>query len=915
MAELNYPAAPIAINDTLIGTPDGATRIAKDNPDFPGELFWDFAAANDASPTLHTLTPAQVAPAFAETPSEAEILVAYNALAATKGAGDNIRYTTPGGWQFVWEIYDADGGTPQLLVQTPDIQRYTAIQTATDFAPALRSIIRVTVNGTTTQYQNNVAGTAFVEGDFGGSPSPVPTTKYHFGSLAGMYASGVEDSCTIMYRANSGDGGGGVFSWIPTYDRTTADGVIAVDPSVGLNVQGTGAGTGCYVRESKQIHVEWWGDDSAALVAALAKGLELQKNIHHDGLLTIDTKIDLGADGNAYWRGTEVVRPIEINLNHVLVTTTDTGFYCNGQFMPTRLYINHARGPGKTYPAADPTPRGGAERILVEIYRGGHDIRIGSMTNFNIGILAESAWTGRIELGPAFDVSQPLYVRRGVNGESCQALDIHMMSSGGIYNNGVLADSADRSQWSSHYGMNLEALKYSRIWAGACQYAVERPDSIAIKVDEYSYGLEIDGYIEGTIADSNQYLLYCRGHNCEFNLGPAGAPSGATTAGGVDLGGTGNVLSGIYETQIDAASTAESTTTGSPIIIIRPGNIMKGGHYRYSVNPNDFSNSIKEELADIVHTENVNANATHSLDPNVPAGWHYNNSNRIVITDNSVGKHEYAGIALREGLMDLHIVARNNSITTGAQLAWILKDQTNNVVGADTLSLPKTGEWVGTIPAISVGGSSNVGRLVIAVRSGQGPSGTVFGCDVSFTRPTLTPRNQLHREIDNAARFQLSDQWRTKDDPKVYLRRAGTLHLSRTAGTYFTFRNSQPIVVSQVAADAIILQNIQMDGTEGTASVNFIVDTYENAGVLTPTVAGEAYASRIYYDPLEHKYYCLYAQVQYLDMDRSMYYAGAEEFILPDKLKSMIYMGRVHYIGQALNFSGAANGRFVGAGI
>jgi len=71
------------------------------------------------------------------------------------------------------------------------------------------------------------------------------------------------------------DGGGGIFNYDTTLDKSTADGGLIIDPDQTLENQGDGVGEGCWRRQySGAINIQWFGampseDSTTAIQAAL----------------------------------------------------------------------------------------------------------------------------------------------------------------------------------------------------------------------------------------------------------------------------------------------------------------------------------------------------------------------------------------------------------------------------------------------------------------------------------------------------------------------------------------------------------------------------------------------------------------------------------------------------------------------
>ncbi len=83
--------------------------------------------------------------------------------------------------------------------------------------------------------------------EFSSSGGSLPTVQ----SIADMLALNTTITNIVIverYYADKPYGGGGIFKFDASIDKTTADGGVTFDPSVSLDLQGTGSGTGCWMR-------------------------------------------------------------------------------------------------------------------------------------------------------------------------------------------------------------------------------------------------------------------------------------------------------------------------------------------------------------------------------------------------------------------------------------------------------------------------------------------------------------------------------------------------------------------------------------------------------------------------------------------------------------------------------------------
>jgi len=101
------------------------------------------------------------------------------------------------------------------------------------------------------------------------------------------------------YYSNN-DGGGGLFNWDSTIDKSTANAGTTIDPSVPLASQGTGVGLGCWIRQYEgDINVKYFGavdspttDSTSYVRACHLYANSNDKNVSYNGM----SKIAIDAD-------------------------------------------------------------------------------------------------------------------------------------------------------------------------------------------------------------------------------------------------------------------------------------------------------------------------------------------------------------------------------------------------------------------------------------------------------------------------------------------------------------------------------------------------------------------------------------------------------------------------------------------
>jgi len=107
------------------------------------------------------------------------------------------------------------------------------------------------------------------------------------GDLIGLDEATTTEELEVYGYHTKGDSAGGLFIWDSTASKSNANGGTIIDPSVSLANQGTGTGSGCWIRQhSGAINVKWFGakgdgitNDSANIQRAVDYFISLCSNV------------------------------------------------------------------------------------------------------------------------------------------------------------------------------------------------------------------------------------------------------------------------------------------------------------------------------------------------------------------------------------------------------------------------------------------------------------------------------------------------------------------------------------------------------------------------------------------------------------------------------------------------------------
>ena len=118
------------------------------------------------------------------------------------------------------------------------------------------------------------------------------------------------------------DGGGDIFNWDSTIDKSTANGVKVFDPDQTLANQGSGVGTGCWIRQNENITVEMGGaigDGISDDDVSIQKVLNLKGKIFFTEGKTYLIGTKLNIDNDTIINGYGATIKLDANVNDTML--------------------------------------------------------------------------------------------------------------------------------------------------------------------------------------------------------------------------------------------------------------------------------------------------------------------------------------------------------------------------------------------------------------------------------------------------------------------------------------------------------------------------------------------------------------------------------------------------------------------